>query len=173
MRAAPVVASLVLSLLACGGTQNESSTEPRVGARAPEFEAPDHTGTTRTLGEHAGKIVVLYFYPRDATPGCTTEACAFRDAWDRMQAAGAVVLGVSTDDVDSHRAFVEEHQLPFALLADTDGRIAQSYGVPVRMNYAKRMTFVIDGEGRIRRVFEEVDPAVHVDEVLAVIDELR
>jgi len=169
MRAAPFVASVLLSLLACGGAQ----VEPRVGARAPEFEALDHTGQPRTLGEHAGKIVVLYFYPRDATPGCTTEACAFRDAWDRMQAAGAVVLGVSTDDVDSHRAFVEEHQLPFALLADTDGRIAQSYGVPVRMSFAKRMTFVIDGEGRIRRVFEEVDPAVHVDEVLAVIEELR
>lgn len=165
----PLVLSLLGALLACGGAQ----TEPRTGERAPEFEALDHTGASRTLGEHAGKIVVLYFYPRDATPGCTAEACAFRDAWDRMQAAGAVVLGVSTDDVDSHRAFVEEHQLPFALLADTDGRIAQSYGVPVRMNFAKRMTFVIDGEGRIRRIFEEVDPAVHVDEVLAVIDELR
>ncbi|MCB9623050.1 MAG: peroxiredoxin [Sandaracinus sp.] len=164
-----LVSSLALILLACGG----APPEPRTGELAPDFEAQDHTGETRTLHDYAGKVVVLYFYPRDATPGCTTEACAFRDAWDRMQAAGAVVLGVSTDDVDSHRAFVEEHQLPFALLADTDGRIAQSYGVPVRMNFAKRMTFVIDANRRIRRVFEEVDPAVHVDEVLAVLDELR
>ncbi len=161
--------SLAFVSFACGGATPESLG----GQRAPDFEVLDHTGATRTLHEHAGKIVVLYFYPRDATPGCTTEACAFRDAWNRMQAAGAVVLGVSTDDVDSHRAFVEEHQLPFPLLADTDGRLAQAYGVPVRMGFAKRMTFVIDGDGTVRRVFEDVDPAVHVDEVLAVIDELR
>lgn len=116
--------------------------------------------------------MVLYFYLRDATPGCTAEACAFRDAWDRLQARGAIVLGVSTDDIESHRAFAEEHALPFALLADTDEAIARAYGVPVRLGYAKRMTFLIDAQGILRRVFEDVDPAVHVDEVLAALAEL-
>ena len=155
-------------LAACGGTQASDATH----RRAPDFEAQDQHGETRRLSEFAGKVVVLYFYPRDATPGCTTEACAFRDAWDRFEEAGAVVVGVSTDDVEAHRAFAEEHELPFPLLADPSESIAEAYGVPVRMGYAKRMTFLIDGDGVIRRVFEDVDPGVHADEVLAAISEL-
>lgn len=137
-----------------------------------EFSALNQRGETVTLAQHRGQPLVLYFYPRDSTPGCTAEACAFRDAWSRIQATGAQVLGVSTDDVESHRLFAEEHELPFSLLADTEGTIAEAYGVPVRMGFAERVTFVIDADGVIRRVFANVDPAVHVDEVLAAISEL-
>lgn len=154
-------------MAACGSSQPAGAHQ-----RAAAFEAQDQSGETVSLASLSGKPVVLYFYPRDATPGCTAEACAFRDAWERLQAAGAVVLGVSTDSVESHRAFAEEHGLPFSLLADEDGAIAESYGVPVRMGFTARTTFLIDGDGIIRRTFENVDPAVHVDEVLAALAEL-
>lgn len=160
-------ALVALALVACGGGQTAQTHQ-----RAPAFEAPDHDGQIRSLAEFEGQVVVLYFYPRDATPGCTAEACAFRDSWARFEEAGAVVLGVSTDDVDAHRAFATEHELPFPLLADPDESIAQAYGVPVRMGYAKRMTFLIDRDGIVRRVFEDVDPGVHADEVLTAIGEL-
>jgi len=164
-----IALSLVaISLLGCGGSQANET----VHRRAPAFEALDQEGQTRTLDEFEGEVVVLYFYPRDATPGCTQEACAFRDTWGRFEDADAVVLGVSTDGVEAHRAFAAEHELPFPLLADTDEAIAEAYGVPVTMGYAKRMTFLIDRDGVIRRVFENVDPAVHADEVLAAIGEL-
>src|SRR5690606_10884989 len=140
-----------------------------VGEPAPEFMLQDQTGRVRQLSEYRGHPVVLYFYPRDATPGCTAEACAFRDAWDSLQATGAVVLGVSTDDVESHRRFHAEHQLPFELLADLDGRVARRYGVPVRLGMASRVTFLIDGEGVVRHVWENVDPGVHATEVIAQI----
>lgn len=176
---------LAALLAACGGSQQHASGERssgaeatareglvRVGEPAPEFMLQDQTGRVRQLSEYRGHPVVLYFYPRDATPGCTAEACAFRDAWDRLQSTGAVVLGVSTDDVESHRRFHEEHQLPFELLADLDGRVAQLYGVPLRLGMASRVTFLIDDEGVVRHVWEDVDPGVHAAEVIAEIDEL-
>ena len=172
-------------LAACGGSQQAVSSEGSgsapapareglvpVGEAAPAFMLQDQTGRVRQLSEYRGHPVVLYFYPRDATPGCTTEACAFRDAWDRLQSTGAVVLGVSTDDVESHRRFHDEHQLPFELLADPDGRVAQQYGVPMRMGMTARVTFLIDEEGVVRHVWENVDPGVHADEVIHQIDEL-
>lgn len=173
-RAAPAIL-IAIVLAACGGSQGAGEGEARagrveVGAEAPAFMLQDQTGRVRQLSEHRGHPVVLYFYPRDATPGCTREACAFRDAWDRLQATGAVVLGVSTDDVVSHQRFHDEHQLPFDLLADLDGTIAQRYGVPMRMGMSARVTFLIDGGGVVRRVFEDVDPAVHADEVIAAIE---
>jgi peroxiredoxin Q/BCP len=143
-----------------------------MGDPAPAFMLQDQSGRVRQLSEYRGSPVVLYFYPRDATPGCTAEACAFRDAWAQLQETGAVVLGVSTDDVESHRRFHEEHQLPFDLLADVDGEVAQRYGVPMQMGMSSRITFLIDGEGVVRRVFEDVDPAVHADEVIAAIQAL-
>jgi peroxiredoxin Q/BCP len=117
--------------------------------------------------------LVLYFYPKDGTPGCTKEACAFRDAWDRLGAAGAAVVGVSVDSVASHAAFKQKHALPFPLLSDPSGRILEAYGVPRSpQGYAARTTFVIDANGMIRRIFPEVDPAVHVEEVLPVLAQL-
>ncbi len=161
-------ALVLFGLAACGGSHAPALAH----RRAPSFALSDQDGIRRSLDEFHGKVVVLYFYPKDATPGCTREACAFRDAWARLEAAGVQVLGVSTDDVASHRAFAAEHDLPFPLLADTDGAVARAYGVSTPMGMAARTTFLIDGEGVVRRVWEDVDPAVHVDEVLAAIGEL-
>ena len=143
-----------------------------VGSPAPELTLQAQDGRVRTLSEHRGHPVLVYFYPRDATPGCTREACAFRDAWDRLQAAGAVVYGISTDDVESHRRFREEHQLPFDLLSDPEETAARAYGVPVRMGFASRMSFLVDAQGNLARLFPDDDPAVHADEVLAAIQAL-
>ncbi len=182
--------SVVLLLIAAGcGTSTPEVAEPTTpppthdvaeasrqllaaGTPAPDVLAPDQNGDRRTISEHRGRAVVLYFYPRDATPGCTAEACAFRDAWSRLEEAGATVYGVSTDDVDSHRAFAEEHELPFSLLSDPDEQILAAYGVESREGAAARVTFLIDREGRIARVFEDVDPGAHADEVIAAIDAL-
>lgn len=180
MRTLPTLV-LALSLTACGSTQSEapaasgSTTEsaatgaPTVGAAAPAIMLQNQAGVVRTLAEHAGHPVVVYFYPRDATPGCTTEACAFRDAWDRLQANGTIVYGISTDDVASHLAFHNEHNLPFDLLSDPEETAARAYGVPVRMGFASRMTFLVDRAGNIARIFPDVDPGVHADEILAAV----
>lgn len=172
MRATRSIALFMLLATACGGARS-AGTLLNAGAEAPDFMAMDQSGEVRQLRLLAReKPVVLFFYPRDGTPGCTQEACAFRDAWDRLQAAGAVVIGVSTDDVWSHRHFADEHDLPFPLLADPDGNVLRLYGVPTRMGMAARVTFVIDAEGQIARVFPDVDPAVHVDEVLDALAQL-
>jgi peroxiredoxin Q/BCP len=155
-----------------GGSAAAASSQVAVGSPAPEITLQAQDGRVRTLSEHRGHPVLVYFYPRDATPGCTREACALRDAWDRLQAAGAVVYGVSTDDVESHRRFRDEHQLPFDLLADPEETAARAYNVPVRMGFASRMSFLIDAEGNLARVFPDVDPAVHADEVVAAIQAL-
>jgi peroxiredoxin Q/BCP len=137
--------------------------------RAPAFSAPDQSGRTRTLAEFSGRPVVLFFYPKDGTPGCTKEACAFRDKWSKYDASGAVVIGVSRDSVEKHRAFAEEHKLQFPLLSDEDGTICKSYGVSQTLGMASRVTFLIDRSGSIARTFDDVSPATHADEVLAAI----
>lgn len=177
LRLAATVLALSL-VVACSGSCGSTQAARRaslvaVGDRAPEFSAQDQDSQTRTLAEYRGRLVVLYFYPRDATPGCTREACAFRDAWDRLSSAGAQVIGVSTDDVASHRAFATEHRLPFPLLADVDETIIGAYGVGSTLGMAERVTVLIGRDGRVVRVFPNVDPAVHVDEVLAAIGALR
>ncbi len=146
------------------------------GMMAPLFTAQDETGTPVSLDQFAGKPVVLYFYPKDDTPGCTKEACDFRDSWSRVQATGAVVLGVSRDSVASHQKFKAKYSLPHTLLADVDGKLCQSYGVwKEKSLYGRkfmgieRATFVIDGAGRIKAVFPKVKVEGHVDEVLAAI----
>ena len=165
-----VLFSLV-SLGACGPVRRRDGGVGLVTTHetAPDFRALDQHGAQRTLAEFRGHAVVLYFYPRDGTPGCTREACAFRDAWDRIAATGAQVLGVSSDDVASHRRFADEHHLAFPLLADTDGRIADAYGVRRIFGLDARVTFVIDAGGRVMRVFPNVDPAIHADEVIRVL----
>jgi peroxiredoxin Q/BCP len=150
-----------------------------VGQLAPDFTLPDQNGREVTLLQFRGTPVVLYFYPRDDTPGCTTEACAFRDAREDYAQAGAKVIGVSPDSVKSHASFVEKHQLPFTLVADTEKTVCESYGVWQEKNlYGKksmgvvRSTFIIDGEGVIRHVFEKVKVAGHSDAVLKTIEAL-
>jgi peroxiredoxin Q/BCP len=146
------------------------------GGKAPEFSLPADDGTTVTLASLRGKNVVLYFYPKDDTSGCTKEACEFRDTWKEVEESGAVVLGVSPDSISSHQKFKQKYRLPFPLLADTDHRVAAAYGAwGEKSMYGRkyqgilRTTFLIDPEGRIARVFEKVRPAGHAAEVLATL----
>ncbi|MEX2524177.1 MAG: peroxiredoxin [Gammaproteobacteria bacterium] len=150
--------------------------EIEVGQPAPDFRLPDQHRKIHSLSEYAGKWVVLYFYPKDDTPGCTTEACNFRDDIFRLRELGAEVLGVSVDSPESHARFAEKHGLPFSLLADTEGRVAESYGSlrrigPLRL--AKRHTFIIDPQGRVAKIYRKVDPKAHSDAVIADIQSLQ
>ena len=138
-----------------------------VGAPAPEVIGYDAKGAEVKLSALTGKKAVIYFYPKDGSPGCTKEACAFRDAWDRYVKAGVVVIGVSSDSAESHKAFLEKKQLPFALASDESGSIASSYGVPVRFWGESRVTFLVGADGKIVKVWPDVDPGVHAAEVLA------
>lgn len=145
----------------------------RTGQNAPAFSLLADTGETIALEGLKGKKVVLYFYPKDDTPGCTLEACNFRDSFARLQSAGAVVLGVSKDSVELHKKFKAKYSLPFALLADTAGTLVQAYGVwkeksMYGRNYMgiERTTFLIDAQGKIRKIYPKVKVAGHVDEVL-------
>ncbi len=139
------------------------------GQAAPDFRLLDQHHEVHTLADYRGRWLVLYFYPRDDTPGCTTEACAFRDDLRRFRQLNVALLGVSVDSVDSHRAFARKHALPFPLLADTRGEVAKAYGAlwslgPIR--FARRHTFIIDPEGRVARVYRSVKPAQHSEEIL-------
>jgi peroxiredoxin Q/BCP len=149
---------------------------PRAGDPAPDFALASATGETVRLSDFRGKSeVVLYFYPKDDTPGCTAEACSFRDSFEAFRDAGATVIGVSSDSGESHRRFAERHRLPFVLLADEDGSVRARYGVPKTLGLIPgRMTFVIDREGVIRHAFNsQFRPARHVAEALAVLGQLR
>ena len=149
------------------------------GDKAPEFTAKTNTGEQLSLRELKGKPVVLYFYPKDDTPGCTTQACGLRDAYDDFRKAGAVVLGVSPDPVKSHVKFITKFQLPFTLLADEDKAIAQAYGVWGEKSFMGRkymgnfrVTFLIDAEGRIAKIWPAVKPETHAEEGLTALREL-
>lgn len=144
------------------------------GIPAPEFELLDDTGALRKLSDYRGKNVVLYFYPKDDTPGCTREACNFRDDYSAYERAGVVILGVSPDSVQSHVKFKKKYRLPFPLLADEDHRVCDLYGVwgPKKFMGREyegvlRTTFLIDAGGNVRRVFENVRPSEHSAELLA------
>ena len=143
-----------------------------VGAPAPAIESVAHNGQKVNLAELKGRPVVVYFYPKDDTPGCTVEAEGFRDDFTDLSKANAVVLGVSTQDNASHRAFASKYGLPFMLLPDEDESIARAFGVPVKNGYTKRVTFVIDKQGKIAKVFPNVNPKGHSDEVLEALAEL-
>ena len=143
------------------------------GATAPPIEVTAHTGEKVSLAALRGKPIVLYFYPKDDTSGCTKEACEIRDAWQKFQDAGAVVFGVSTDDNTSHVAFAEKYKLPFLLLPDQGGAIAKAYGVPLRFGFVKRVTFVIDRQGKVSKVFPDVNPVGHASEILAALSSQR
>ncbi|MBF2098223.1 MAG: peroxiredoxin [Gloeomargaritaceae cyanobacterium C42_A2020_066] len=137
-----------------------------VGTQAPAFTTKDTHGKTVSLADFAGKTVVLYFYPKDDTPGCTKEACSFRDNYSAYQGKAVVVLGVSMDDEASHQAFTQKFNLPFPLLADVDGSLAKAYEADGG-GYAKRITYVIDGAGQIAKVYTSVSTATHATDILA------
>ena len=148
----------------------------RVGDKAPDFELESDTGATLRLAELRGKKVILYFYPKDDTPGCTVEACEFRDRTPQIEAQGAVILGVSPDEIKSHQKFKTKYDLPFTLLADPDHTVAEAYGAwGEKKRYGKtyegilRSTFVIDEAGKIETVFSNVRAKGHAEKVLAAI----
>jgi len=177
----PLVLAFACALGACqsdnktaGPAPAESSTGLAVeGSPAPRIESTAHDGTHVSMDALKGKPVVVYFYPKDDTPGCTKEAGEIRDLYEKIQQTGAVVLGVSTDDNASHTAFANKYNLPFSLLPDKDAAIAKAFGVPLRMGTAKRVTFVIDRGGKIAKVFPEVNPTGHGAEILAVLSTLK
>jgi thioredoxin-dependent peroxiredoxin len=147
---------------------------PKVGDTAPEFSLPDQDGTMHALSEYRGKWVLLYFYPKDDTPGCTKEACAIRDNQSQFNDQGTVVLGVSVDSVASHRKFADKYGLPFTLLADEGKKVVEAYGVWGKKQFAgreymgtSRTSFLIDPAGKVAKVYEAVKPEPHASEVLS------
>jgi thioredoxin-dependent peroxiredoxin len=151
------------------------SPRPRVGERAPDFTLPGPNGAQLALADLLKQgVLVLYFYPKDQTPGCTMEACAFRDSMDEFVAAGAQVVGISRDDLDSHARFAARHKLPFLLLSDVSGEVHARYGVGKKLALIpERVTFVVDRNGIVRHVFTSmVRMRAHVDESLAIVRQL-
>jgi peroxiredoxin Q/BCP len=137
-----------------------------VGHAAPDLSAVDQHGTSHRLADYKGRPTVVYFYPKDATPGCTKEACAFRDIWKEYQAANVAVLGVSTDDQKSKESFAKENKLPFPILADVEGQWVKAFGVSTTLGMASRVTFLLGRDGTVAKVYPDVDPGVHAEEVL-------
>jgi peroxiredoxin Q/BCP len=162
-----LLALCCVSGLGCGSVQRSDGGHGLLpeGRRAPLLNGVDQAGKQVHL-RRIGGFVLVYFYPKDGTPGCTKEACAFRDAWDRYQAAGVTLLGVSADSVESHREFAEEHQLPFSLISDPDHVWSDAFGVGTFVGLTERVSFLIGPEGNVAKVYPEVDPGVHSARVL-------
>ena len=168
-----IFAGLLAVLAMTGAARAEV---PATGTVAPVFSLPDQNGTPRRLAEWRGRWVVLYFYPKDDTPGCTTEACSFRDDISLLTELGAQVVGISVDDTASHKIFAEKHRLPFPLLSDTTAEVAKRYGALsdwLVMKIAKRYTFIVDPAGRIAKVYLSVDPSRHSQEIVADLKQLQ
>ncbi|MBI1732162.1 MAG: peroxiredoxin [Gammaproteobacteria bacterium] len=170
-RAAAFIGILILGLFSAS-----AGAELDVGDPAPAFDLPDQYQNPQRLSDYAGKWVVLYFYPKDDTPGCTKEACNFRDDIFRIREQGAEVLGVSLDSTDSHAQFAKKHGLPFPLLSDADGKTAEAYGAMMGLGpvkFAKRHTFIIGPDGKLARIYRDVDPKTHSTEVIAELGRLQ
>jgi peroxiredoxin Q/BCP len=167
-----VAFAMVLWRMASAAKQNL----PRAGEYAPAFELPDQAGQLRGIGEFRDQWLVLYFYPRDDTPGCTEQAARFRDSMEQLEALGAAVCGVSVDDSESHAEFARKYKLPFALLADRGGATAARYGSLWNlglMKFARRNTFLIDPRGKVARVYLGVNPARNASEVIEDLQQLK
>ena len=165
----------IVAVLACNRASAISGL-PEVGAMAPGFKLTTNEGKQVSLGDFKGKWVVLYFYPKDFTSGCTLEAHNFQRDLAKYDAANAVILGVSVDTAESHKSFCAKEGLNFKLLSDSDAKISQVYGSTMEYNgatYSARNTFIIDPQGKIAKVFEKVNPAGHSDEVLAALASLQ
>ena len=172
--------ALALVLIACGektATSSSSSSAAssatktaggalKPGAPAPAIKLQLEDGASVDLASKTGSYVLVYFYPKDDTPGCTVEAQGIRDAWDDFKAAGIEVYGVSTQDAASHTAFSEKHNLPFSLVVDVGGEVAQAFGVPLKNGLAARQSFLIGKDGNVKAVWESVSPSEHAKDVL-------
>lgn len=166
---------IMTAILAAFGLLTQASAEIEIGQPAPAFRLQDQKGDWHTLEQYNGQWVVLYFYPKNDTPGCTKEACGFRDNIFAFEDIGAVVLGVSLDDVESHQAFAEKYSLPFSLLSDSEAAAATEYGVLKSigpMKFAKRETFIIDPSGNVAFHYGKVNAETHSVEVLADLKDL-
>ena len=148
-----------------GAAPAPRATDVTVGQPPPDFTSTDQDGKPVHLADLKGHPVVVYFYPKDETPGCTKEACSFRDAWTDLQKKGVIIIGVSTDTADSHKAFAKNHQLPFVLVSDSSGEIAKKYGVPVDEGYTKRQSFVVAPDGTLKKIYRKVDVTKHAQEI--------
>ena len=170
MRAAlhPVLLASALSLVACASAQRPDGGQGLlpVGSLGPDVSAVDQNGKLHKLTEERGHPVIVYFYPKDGTPGCTKEACAFRDTWSRFSEAGVQVFGVSADSQKSHEEFAKEEKLPVPILADPEQKWISAFGVGTRLGMASRVSFLLDKDGKVAKVYPDVDPSFHADEVL-------
>ena len=158
--------TLIFLLMVFNTNANEDLS---AGMNAPDFVLVDQNNTKRSLSDFKGEWVVLYFYPKDDTPGCTTEACSFRDNMEIISKLNANILGVSVDSQESHKEFSEKYSLPFPILADVNGEVAKkydSYGSFVGFKYASRHTFIINPSGKIHKVYKKVNPGKHASEVI-------
>jgi peroxiredoxin Q/BCP len=168
-------ANVVSTLLVFAGLSASVYGEALVGEQAPDFRLQDQKGEWHTLKDYAGKWVAVYFYPKDDTPGCTKEACAFRDNIFAFEDIGAVILGISLDDVKSHAAFAEKYSLPFTILSDADASVAKAYGVYKEMGnfkFAQRQSFIVNPEGQVVKHYATVNAEKHSEEVLADLKQL-
>ena len=164
------LARLIILSLLCAFVAPAFATSLQVGQTAPAFRLQDQAGHWRSPADYHGHWLVLYFYPKDFTPGCTTEVCTFRDDIAKLRKAGARVVGISLDDVKSHAEFARKYHVPFPLLSDADTTVAAAYGVLASRgdsHYARRTTFLIDPQGKVAKVYEDVDPEKNSAQVLA------
>ncbi len=164
--AAPVTAASA-SVAAASTPTAATTSSVAVGSPPPDFTATAQDGSTVHLAALKGKPVVVYFYPKDETPGCTTEACSFRDAWDALSKKGVVLVGISADPDDSHKAFASHYKLPFLLVSDKDFAIATSFGVPVHAGHIARQSFVVGSDGLVKKIYRSVDVKVHAQEIMS------
>lgn len=168
-----IVAALIVFAALLVARAARAGELPEVGKPAPDFNLPDQNGKYHTLREYRGKWLVLYFYPKDDTPGCTQEACAFRDDLNQISELGAQVVGVSVDDTDSHAEFAKKYHLPFPLLADKTAATADEYGALMNLwliKFARRYTFLIDPQGNVSKVYLSVETSRHSKQI---IDDLK
>ena len=178
IRAMLSLVSILAGVLAAGcqespkpasGSPPEASAqaaELKEGDAAPDVEIKLQNGNSMKLSQLRGKPVAIFFYPKDETPGCTVEAQGIRDSWADLSAASVAVIGVSTQDAESHKSFIEKEKLPFDLAVDTDGSLAKAFGVPLKNGYAARQTFLIGADGKLKKIWRQVTPTGHAAEIL-------
>ena len=159
--------SAVASASASAAPATAAAGEATEGRPTPAFTVTASDGTKIDSAALKGKPIVLYFYPKDETPGCTVEACSFRDAWEKLAKSGVMMVGISTDSDDSHKAFTTHHKLPFHLVSDPDGKLAKTFGVPLSGTYMSRQTIVIGADGNVKHIYRTVDVTKHAAEISA------